>query len=59
MKKLALNAYQMKKLASYSLQENDVVLDWVNVMDDDTIKIEEDLQNIERTLKSKKLIGGS
>ena len=56
MKKLAVNAFQMEKLASYSLKENDLTLDWVNEMDDETIKLEEGLARIERDLKKENLL---
>ena len=50
MKTLALNAYQMKKLANYSLKENDITMEWVNQMDNETIQLEEDLSLIEQEL---------
>ena len=56
MKKLAVNAFQMEKLASYSLKENDLTLDWVNEMDDETIQIEEGLIRIERKLRRENLL---
>jgi hypothetical protein len=56
MQTLALNAYQLKKLANYSLQENDLTLEWVNEMDIDTIKLEEDLSQIEQELKLEQII---
>ena len=46
----------MEKLASYSLKENDLTLDWVNEMDDETIKIEEGLIRIERELRRENLL---
>lgn len=41
----------MEKLASYSLKENDLTLDWVNEMEGETIKLEDDLAKIENALK--------
>ena len=56
MRTLALNAYQMKKLASYSLKENDIILEWANECDIDTIKLEDELSKIEGKLSNENLI---
>lgn len=43
MKILATNAYQMNELLGYAMQENDLILDWVNKLEANTISAEENI----------------
>lgn len=62
MKVLALNAYQLQDLLELSIQENELMINWLSYLENKTIKNEEKLYKIidkaEKTVKKKaKLVG--
>ena len=50
MKRIAMNAYQMKDLITYVQKENDLLLAWLNTTEDDVIFGEEQLVGLNRSI---------
>lgn len=53
MKILAMNAYQMQELLSYSAEENDLIIDWLARLDACTVTNYEDMVYFENLSQSK------
>lgn len=51
MKTLALNAYQMQDLLDSALEENDLILQWMNQLEGATFKAEEDIVKMSKSVE--------
>ena len=51
MKTLALNAYQMQDLLDSALEENDLILQWMNKLEGATFKAEEDIIKMSKSVE--------
>ena len=51
MKTLALNAYQMQDLLDSALEENDLILKWMNQLEESTFKAEEDIVKMSKSVE--------
>lgn len=51
MRTLALNAYQMQDLLDSALEENDLILQWMNKLEGATFKAEEDIIKMSKSVE--------
>lgn len=50
MKTLALNAYQMQELLDAALEENNVILEWMQQLEDGTLDAEKDIVKMSQNI---------